>query len=149
MTAEKDALREDVISALLAVRLKTRGLNPALVTEPDFRDHMSDAADEVLSVVREALGPVRALHVPWYESSGVRHDFTVISYGPDNLPEGHDCETAGCLDRDDPESTEHQVLACSECRGSNPEYDDLTCHPFWPCPTIRAIDRVFPPGQTP
>lgn len=61
-TPEYAQVREDIISALLATRLRHRGMDPALVSEPEFRDHFSDAADEVLSVVREALQPVRAIH---------------------------------------------------------------------------------------
>ena len=137
-SAEIDALTETVIAVV--------------------RDHYRDAREGSINARNRdriaghlarlggAVQSVRDLHVPWYEIGGVRHDFTVISYGPDNLPADHDCDAANCLDRDDPESTEHQVLACSECRGTNPEYDDLTCHPFWPCPTIKALDRVFRPG---
>ncbi len=102
-------------------------------------------ADEVESE-RDALAAkvarVAALHVPWFEIDGVRHDFTVIAFGSD-VPADHVCrigaEHQQCtVYPDAPEDSEHQVLACAECRGACEDYD-VVGHPFWPCTTAAVV----------
>lgn len=84
--------------------------------------------------VAEALERVLALHVPWYEVSGVRHEQRVI-VGWSDAPKGHICVIGAGSDVCDPDET-HAVLACSECRVAVPDYEYGLS--FWPCPTVRA-----------
>lgn len=87
---------------------------------------------------------VEALHRPWYEIDGVRHDHTVLVTGKD-VPADHVCrigpEHQACITYPGyPDETEHEVLACVECRQTT--QDGEPGHPLWPCPTIRAVRKA-------
>lgn len=88
-----------------------------------------------------AARAIAALHVPWYEVNGVRHDHTVTAFG-DDVPADHVCrigpEHQTChIYPESPEDSEHEVLACAECRQVTS--DGETGYLFWPCPTARIL----------
>ena len=90
-------------------------------------------APSLLSLVREqadALEQVRALHRPWYEIHGVRHDYTVMA----NCEDFDGCNGTADRECDDPD--DHERLACVECRHV---FEDMDGNLFWPCPTARAL----------
>lgn len=86
----------------------------------------------------DAIERIRAMHQPsWTDEQGVEHTNYVVCHA-DDLPADHECiQTA--LDSCDPESGDHLVPACIECRWVNP--DTLApAHPFWPCSTYVATE---------
>jgi hypothetical protein len=100
-----------------------------------------------LTTVLAAIGLVKALHVPWYEIAGVRHEFRVM-VGWDEAPDDHVCvigRSPTRMDVCDP-SVEHAVLACAECRASGGDDIDVAYHPFWPCKTYAVIDACTADG---
>lgn len=93
---------------------------------------------------RALFEPILELHRPWYEFNGVRHDSTVLVTG-DAVPADHVCRTGpghqSCITYDGhPEETEHEVLACIECRATTEDGDPGVL--LWPCPTVRAINEA-------
>lgn len=83
---------------------------------------------------------VLALHRPWYEAGGVRHDNTVTVSCPD-FPGCDGTSERHCPDGED---DGHEVLACYECR-CIVDYD-LDGFLLWPCPTARAAAGAVPDG---
>lgn len=86
---------------------------------------------------------VQALHRPWYEVNGKRHDHLVTVCGSD-LPDGHVFRVEGpeydrCdpIDRENPEDSLHSVPACYECRCATDEGEPG--YLLWPCDTARAL----------
>lgn len=95
---------------------------------------LCDEVDRLTAV----LDGVRALHRPWYEINGVRHDHRIPVCG-DAVPADHVCIDL-CLphgDTEDPEDAEHEVLACYECRWPTDEGE--AGYLLWPCATARAL----------
>lgn len=83
-----------------------------------------------MSGERALAEAVLALHKPWYEVNGQRHDHTVYVFG-DEVPADHVCRVG--QDPCSPEVEEHQAIACVECRWS--DEDGSPASPLWPCPT--------------
>lgn len=97
------------------------------------------AAVNALPRLTAALRAVLALHVPWYEINGVRHDHTVTA----TCADFDRCDGDAEHECDDPD--EHERLACNECRDV---FEDIDGYLFWPCPTVTAIaSAVAEEGQ--
>jgi hypothetical protein len=100
----------------------------------EFRHRLELACAEV-DALRAVVERVRALHRPWHEINGVRHDHRVL-VGWDEAPADHVCIVSDWY-RCSP-GEEHWVLACAECRRITEDGDPAS--PLWPCATIRALD---------
>lgn len=133
-------------------------IDPAENEMPEDVQVIADYYEDRLAAVRAqrdqaraALDRVRALHRPWYEIDGVRHDNRVVVYG-DDVPADHVCVKAGdradqfafeqCTIEDDEDDSEHYVLACYECRCTTEEGEPG--YLLWPCATARALDGPAP-----
>lgn len=98
-------------------------------------------ATETAKQLTDRIQAVEALHVPWYEVNGVRHDNLVHVSGED-VPADHICrvgpEFQRCeLDPVYPEDSVHVVPACSECRAVTE--DGEPGYKLWPCRTRLAV----------
>jgi hypothetical protein len=129
-------------------------VSPAAVAERDAELERLRTADQALLLKYAAefgrrvnaehrLGAVAALHVPWYEIAGVRHEHRVL-VAWDEAPDDHVCvigRTATVMDVCDPGDT-HAVLACAECRASGGDDTDVAHYPFYPCATAAVLGPV-------
>jgi hypothetical protein len=111
-----------------------------LLRDETVRGSWRSTADALLAgpvapllAAQAAVERVRALHRPWYEINGVRHEHTVTV----PCSEFAGCDGDGHRDCDASDGEGHEAPACSECRWSDGDVDGFL---LWPCPTVRALD---------
>jgi hypothetical protein len=139
---EIDYLRQDLDQA----RAETNRLRIVDATRWARMERVWAVNDDLRAELADAkrrLGAVAALHVPWYEIAGVRHEHRVL-VAWDEAPDDHVCvigRTATVMDVCEPGDT-HAVLACAECRASGGDDTDVAHYPFYPCATAAVLGPV-------